>query len=107
MTLNLWLRLPLVLSYALGLALTLVLVWRRRNLSSVLGLLGFFLLLAVQALVPFTTPFAQRLQVRGVALNRAVVIAAFADLVLNLISSLGVLSIVGAIALASRREPRS
>lgn len=106
MNLGLLLRLPLVLALALGLALTLNLALRRRNASSVLGFLGFLLLLAVQTLTPWIAPFASRLQVRGVALGRASLIAAFADLVLNLISALAVLAIVGAIALASRNERR-
>ena len=106
MTIGLLLRLPLVLALALGLALTLTLAVRRRNASSVLGFLGFLLLLAVQTIAPFVVPYAARLQVRGVALNRATIIAAFADLVMNLISSLAVLSIVGAIAISSRNERR-
>lgn len=106
MTIGLLLRLPLVLALALGLALTLTLALRRRNVSSALGFLGFFLLLAVQMVVPWVAPLAARLHVRGVALNRATFIAAFADLVMNLISSLAVLSIVGAIAFASRNERR-
>jgi hypothetical protein len=106
MTIGLLLRLPLVLALALGLALTLTLALRRRNASSVLGFVGFLLLLAVQTIAPWIAPFATRLQVRGVAISRATLIAAFADLVMNLISSLAVLAIVGAIALASRNERR-
>lgn len=104
MTIRVLLRLPLVLALALGLGLTLTLALRRRNASSVLGFVGFLLLLAVQTLAPWITAFATRLQVRGIALGRATIIVACAELVMNLISSLAVLAIVGAIALASRNE---
>jgi len=106
MTIGFLLRLPLVLAYALGFALMLMLALRRRNVSSVLGFLGFSLLLAVQMFTPLTAPYALRLQFRGVALTRATVIAAFAELVLNLISALAVLCIVGAVAMAARVEKR-
>ena len=106
MTIGVLLQLPLVLALAVGLALTLTLALRRPNASSVLGFLGFLLLLAVQTIAPWLAPLAARLHVRGVALSRATFIAAFAELVMNLISSLAVLAIVGAIALAPRNDRR-
>ena len=107
MAIEFLLRLPLFLAYVLGTVLTLLLAAKRKNVSSALGFLGFFLLVAVQLALPLTTPFAVRLHGRGVALTRATVISAFADLSLNLISAVAVLCIVAAIALAARNERRS
>jgi len=107
MTVDYLLNLPLFLAYVLGAFLTAMLVVRRRNVSSVLGFLGFFLLIAVQLVLPLITPYAVRLAGRGLDLSRATVISAFARLSLNLISAVAVLCIVGAIALASRREWKS
>ena len=98
------LSLPLFLAYVLGAVLTGIIVARRKNASSVLGFLGFFLLAAVQLVLPLITPYALRLHSRGLDLSRATVVSAFASLSLNLISAVAVLSIVGAIALASRHE---
>lgn len=98
------LSLPLFLAYVLGAVLTGIIVARRKNASSALGFLGFFLLAAVQLVLPLITPYALRLHSRGLDLSRATVVSAFASLSLNLISAVAVLCIVGAIALASRRE---
>jgi purine-cytosine permease-like protein len=100
------LSLPLFLAYLLGAVLTAIIAARRKNVSSVLGFMGFFLLVAVQLVLPLFTPYALRLQSRGLDLSRATVISAFANLSLNLISAVAVLCIVGAIALASRDEWR-
>ena len=107
MPIDFLLNLPLFLAYVLGAVLTAMLVARRKNVSSVLGFLGFFLLMAVQLVLPLITPYALRLHGRGIDLSRATVISAFARLSLNLISAVAVLCIVGAIALASRHEWRS
>lgn len=98
------LSLPLFLAYVLGAVLTGIIVARRKNASSVLGFLGFFLLAAIQLVLPLITPYALRLHSRGLDLSRATVVSAFASLSLNLISAVAVLCIVGAIALASRHE---
>jgi hypothetical protein len=106
MVLDFLLRLPLFLAYVMGAVLTCLLVARRRNVSSLLGFLGFFLLVAVQLVSPFTTSFIVRLHGRGVPLTRASVLSGFVSLLLNLISAVAVLSIVGAISLAARNERR-
>jgi purine-cytosine permease-like protein len=106
MAVDFLLSLPLFLAYLLGAVLTAVIAARRKNVSSVLGFLGFFLLVAVQLVLPLITPYALRLHGRGLDLARATVVSAFANLSLNLISAVAVLCIVGAIALASRNEWR-
>jgi purine-cytosine permease-like protein len=106
MAVDFLLSLPLFLAYLLGAVLTALIAARRRNASSVLGFLGFFLLVAVQLVLPLITPYALRLHSRGLDLSRATVVSAFAQLSLNLISAVAVLCIVGAIALASRNEWR-
>jgi len=106
MVVDFLLSLPLFLAYVLGAVLTALIAARHRNVSSVLGFLGFFLLVAVQLVLPLITPYALRLNSRGLDLGRATVISAFANLSLNLISAVAVLCIVGAIALASRNEWR-
>nr|MBC7244643.1 hypothetical protein [Chloroflexota bacterium] len=100
MAVNFLLRLPLFLAYLLGTGLTCILVLKRRNISSALAFLGFALLAAVQAVAPFTA----RLYGRSMALTRAAFVSAFATLVLNLISAVAVMCIVGAIALATRNK---
>jgi len=100
------LRLPLFLAYLLGTILTLMLVLKHKNVSSALGFLGFFLLVGVQVVSPLTTLFTLRLHSRGMPLTRASTLSAFASMLLNLISALAVLCIVGAISLAARNERR-
>ena len=107
MAVDFLLSLPLFLAYVLGAVLTALMAARRKNVSSVLGFLGFFLLVTVQLVLPLITPYALRLHSRGLDLSRATVISAFASLSLNLISAVAVLCIVGAIAAASRNEWRS
>ncbi len=104
MVLDFLLRLPLFLAYLLGTILTLMLIVKRKNVSSALGFLGFFLLVAVQAVSPLTTLFTIRLHSRGMPLTKASTLTAFASLLLNLISAVAVLCIVGAISLAARNE---
>lgn len=104
--LDFFLSLPVFIAYLLGTVLTLMLVSRRKNPSSALGFLGFFLLVAVQMVSPLVNLFDVRLHDRGMALTRATTIAVFASLTLNLISAVAVLCIVGAIALAARNERR-
>jgi hypothetical protein len=104
MILDLLTRLPLFAAYVLGSVLTLVMLVRRKTVSSALGFLGFFLLAAVQAVSPFTTQFNMSLYVRGVPFTRASTLIALASATLNSISAVAVLCIVGAIALASRPE---
>ena len=104
MILDLLTRLPLFLSYLLGVVLTLAMLFRHRNVSHALGFLGFFLLAAVQAVAPFTTQFNMSLYVRGVPFARASTLMALASATLNSISAVAVLCIVGAIALAARTE---
>jgi len=106
MVIDYLLSLPLFLAYVLGAALTTLMAARRKNISSVLGALGFILLVVVQLVMPLITPYTLRLHSRGLELGRATVISAFANLSLNLISAVAVLCIVGAIALASRNEWR-
>jgi purine-cytosine permease-like protein len=106
MVIDYLLSLPLFLAYLLGAVLTALIAARRKNISSVLGFLGFFLLVGVHLVLPLITPYALRLHSRGLDLGRATVISAFASLSLNLISAVAVLCIVGAIALASRHEWR-
>lgn len=106
MAVDFLLRLPLFLAYALGAVLTAVIAARRKNVSSVLGFLGFFLLAAIQSVLPLVTPYALRLHSRGIDVSRITIISAFAQVSLNLISAVAVLCIVGAIALASRNEWR-
>lgn len=95
-------KLPLFMAYLLGAALTGVLMAKRRNISSALAFLGFMLLIAVQTVWPFTTPFTVHLFSRGMTWTRASLISSFATVVFNLISAIAVLCIVGAIALATR-----
>jgi hypothetical protein len=95
---------PLFAAYLLGCFLTLFLVIRRRNPSSVLGFLGFFFLLAVRIVLPLFVLFTTRLHGRGMPLLRVNVITGLAQLALNLVSAAAVLCIVGAIALAARSE---
>jgi purine-cytosine permease-like protein len=106
MAVDFLLSLPLFLAYLLGAVLTALIAARRRNASSVLGFLGFFLLVAVHLVLPLISPYALRLHSRGLDLTRVTVVSAFAQLSLNLISAVAVLCIVGAIALASRSEWR-
>jgi|GEM_PF-1848791 len=106
MVFDLLLRLPLFLAYLLGGILTLMLAIRRKNVGNVLGFLGFFLLLAVQAVSPITTMFTISLYDRGMPFTRASSIIALASLTLNLVSAVAVLCVVGAIALATRTERR-
>lgn len=105
-TLEFVLSLPLFLAYLLGSVLTLVLAIRYKTISSALGFLGFFLLLAVRLTLPTLDLFALRLQGRGMALPRVNAVTILADLSMNLTSAVGVLCIVGAIALAARNERR-
>jgi hypothetical protein len=107
MILNLLTSLPLFLAYLLGSILTLFMLLRQKNVSSALAFLGFFLLVAVQAVSPFTTRFNMSLYVRGVPFARASTLLALAGATLNAISAVAVLCIVGAIALASRSERRA
>jgi hypothetical protein len=100
------LSLPLLMAYLLGSVLTLLLAARYRTVSSALGFLGFFLLLAVRLSLPTLDLFALRLQGRGMPLPRVNVVTILADLTMNLTSAVGVLCIVGAIALAARDERR-
>ncbi|MBM4429185.1 MAG: hypothetical protein FJ026_02410 [Chloroflexi bacterium] len=95
---------PLFAAYLLGCLLTLFLVIKRRNPSSVLGFLGFFFLLAVHIVLPLFVHFATRLHGRGLPLIRVSVITGLAQLALNLVSAAAVLCIVGAIALSARSE---
>lgn len=104
MVVNFFIKLPLFLAYLLGAALSGALVIKRRNVSSALAFLGFMLLVAVQAVWNFTTPFAMRLSGRGVPQTRAALISTFAAFVLNLIAAVAVLCIVGAIAMATRNR---
>lgn len=106
MAIDFLLSLPLFLAYLLGAVLTALVAARRKNVGSVLGFLGFFLLVAVQLVLPLIAPYALRLHSRGVDVGRVTVISAFAQLSLNLISAVAVLCIVGAIAWASRNEWR-
>lgn len=104
MALDFLIRLPLFLAYVLGAVLTAALAARRKNASSVLGFLGFGMLVAVQLILPLISPYALRLHGRGVDIARVTLISAFANLSLNLISAVAVLCIVGAIALAARNQ---
>ncbi|MGQ9493264.1 MAG: hypothetical protein ACUVR2_05825 [Anaerolineae bacterium] len=102
MAINFLLKLPLFLAYLLGTGLTCILALKRRNISNALAFLGFTLLAAVQAVGVFTAPFTARLYGRGMTLTRAAFVSTFATLILNLISAVAVICIVGAIALATR-----
>jgi len=106
MSVNFWVRLPLFLAYLLGAGLTCLLVVKCKDISSALAFLGFILLVVVQAVWTFTAPFTARLYARGITLTKATLISTFATLVLNLISAVAVMCIVGAIALATRNKER-
>jgi len=104
--LEFFLGLPLLMAYLFGSVLTLLLVLRQRTVSSVLGFLGFFFLLAVRVVWPLFDAFAIRLQGRGMPLARVSSVTILANLAANIASAAAVLCIVGAIALAARDESR-
>jgi hypothetical protein len=93
---------PLLASFVLGAVLTFTLAVRRRSASYGLAAMGFLMLLAVQFTLPFTSAFRVSLFVRGIAFERASTLVGVANVTLNLISAVGVLCIVGAIAMAQR-----
>lgn len=100
------LGLPLFMAYLFGSALTLLLVAKQRTVSSIMGFLGFFFLLAVRAVLPVIDLFVVRMRGRGMPLARVNTVTVLASLAINLASAAAVLCIVGAIAIAARNEKR-
>jgi hypothetical protein len=100
------LGLPLFMAYLFGSLLTLLLIVKQRTVSSVMGFLGFFLLLVVRSVLPLVDLFTLRLHTRGMPLPRVTAATILASLAINLASAVAVLFIVGAIALAARNERR-
>jgi hypothetical protein len=94
------------MAYLFGTALTGLLVAKQRTISSLLGFLGFFFLLAVRLLLPLLDLFALRLHGRGMPVSRVSTVSFLASLSINVASSAAVVCIVGAIALAARGERR-
>ena len=100
------LGLPLLMAYLFGSVLTLLLAIRQRTVSSILGFLGFFFLLAVRIVWPLFDVLTIRLRGRGMPLSRVGSVTILANLAVNVASAAAVLCIVGAIALAARGESR-
>ncbi len=100
------LGLPLFMAYLFGSALTLLLAVKQRTVSSIMGFLGFFFLLAVRSVLPMIDLFVLRLRGRGMAVARVNTVTVLASLAINLASAVAVLCIVGAIAIAARNEKR-
>jgi len=100
------LGLPLLMAYLFGTALTGLLAFKQRTISSLLGFMGFFFLLAVRVVLPLFDLFVLRLHGRGMPLSRVSTVTFLASLSINVASAAAVLCIVGAIALASRSELR-